>query len=135
MRMNDAPEHDWPDCELHPPLVYEDSVGPGLSLVRADESRTGSRTITTGAHVRWEVCRDDWSTDGRSAEPAKESTREGMLQLRLHFARGDGRSRPVPNARRNFDGSYNRVETALKWRCTGCQTTEDFKHADLLGFN
>src|SRR3989442_15296108 len=28
MRLNDAPKHDCPDCQEHPPLVYANSEGP-----------------------------------------------------------------------------------------------------------
>jgi len=136
MRANDAPEHDCPDCEEHPPLVYEDSVGPAGVVGPSGRVEDG----VTFHYYKCAMCgRKYRATTGEPTvtppnqeqkAPEKECFNCGSTMHVKRVASGFVSSGP-----RTLGGSYNRVETVLAWQCTKCGTTDKFEHADVLGFN
>ena len=137
MRLNDAPEHDCPDCDEHPPLVYEDSVGPAGFMGPSGRVEDGLtfhfytcaicgkrfRAIETGSPMVT-------PPNQEQKTPEKRCFSCGSAMHVTKVANG-----PVSSAKRNFDCSYSRVETTLVWQCTECGTTDKLKHTDVLGFN
>lgn len=138
MRLDDAPEHDCPTCVEHPILVYQDSVGPsGFGSSMFDGTGTTTHYYICG------MCGGHFHADGAEALFASQKNNErAPFQKKCDACDSPMRvgkiavdSVPPPSGPRTFGGTYNRVETSLVWRCTKCGTTEDFKHADVLGFN
>ena len=140
MRLRDAPEHDCPDCEEHPTLVYEDSVGP-IRFVGTSGTVEGG---TTTHYFRCAMCGGRFRATGDNRLVPSERNRDRKAPEKPCF-RCEGPMRvglavqsdapPPSSGPRRFGGNYNRVESTLVWRCTKCGMTDTFKHADVLGFN
>ena len=139
MRLNDAPEHECPDCEDQPTLVYEDSVGPAGIIGSSGRVENGTtihfyRCASCGgryrAHDAVQVIRSE--SNAQRIAPSKKCFNCGGT-MRVRKVATD--TVPPSSGPRTFGGSYNRVETMMAWKCENCGTTDDFKHSEVLGFN
>ena len=137
MRLNDAPEHECPECEEHPVLVYEDSVGPMGTSGPSGRVENGITVhfytcATCGGHYRAVGSGKPTLSSQHSGRnvPEKKCPDCGAA-MRVKDCYG-----PVPlSGPRTFGGNYNRVETTLICQCTACPMTDEFRHAGVLGFN
>src|SRR4029077_18791399 len=102
MRLNDAPKHDCPDCQQHPPLVYANSVEPThfyqcAMCGQQYRATSGGEPIVTPSNQVVKPPEVECFGCG------------GFMRVKM-VAKGS-----VP-------------EEALVWQCTQCGTQEKFKH-------
>jgi uncharacterized protein with PIN domain len=126
MRLNDPPENECPACEQHPSLVYESSVGPG---------RVGRPGEDVAVHFYLcAMCGRRFRVDGSGNPAAYPSNQELKPFEKKCFACGDSMRVQKIAKSPKLRGPYHRVESTLGWRCGKCGTTQEFHHADVLGF-
>jgi hypothetical protein len=133
MRSNNAPDFDCPDCGDHPPLVYENSIGPVEPRISASDGM-----------IHWYRCavcggKYHGSTDGQPI--ASQSNRELERPMKKCVNCGEAMRTQrvakefVSSGPRRYGGQYERVETLLVWLCEKCGSQDEFKHVDVLGYN
>lgn len=134
MRVNNAPEHDCPDCEDRPPLVYYNSVGPA-GAVAPGQSMAGEPNLH---FYKCAECGGTFmsSTSGQPLltppnqarqRPQKECITCGPDTMRVRLIADGG----VPDSKRNPDGTFNRVASKRAWKCESCGDVVPFSEEDL----
>ena len=135
MRDPDAPDPDCPDCEEHPPLVYEGSVGPA-----GFGDRVTRENGVMFHYFKCAICGRRYRVTDADREPIPRREEEGPPEKPCHNCGEPMRVRRIAKAQvssgpRKLGGNYNRVETELGWRCAKCGAADKLEHIDILGFN
>jgi hypothetical protein len=130
MRLNHPPEHDCPVCEEHPSLVYESSVGP-LQVGRAAED---TDNVVSLHFFLCAMCGRRYCAVGPDGPLASFRNQDRRPFEKQCFACGDAMKVEKIAGSPKLRGPYHRVETTLGWQCFKCGATEQFHHADVLGF-